>query len=147
MDDSSAFPSDEGFSAVAWSKSEPFGAEFATVRLDRDRLFAEGVAIGSAPVPYRLDYTLETTADFVATSVEVSARGDGWRRSLTLTRSPNGRWTVATQSAGDPPLGSPGSDLDQLADALDPDLGLSPCSTPCRSYAIASTKAAQPTIS
>jgi hypothetical protein len=45
--------SSECSSAVAWSKSEPFGAEFANVRVDRDRLCADGVAIGSTPVPYR----------------------------------------------------------------------------------------------
>ena len=96
VSESRASPSRE-FSAVAWSNSEPFGAEFANVRLDRDRLSAEGVAINSAPEPYRLDYTLETAADFVA-NVEVSARGDGWQRSLTLTQSASAGWTAATQS-------------------------------------------------
>jgi uncharacterized protein len=126
VSDSNAFPSGEGFSTVAWSKSEPFGAEFANVRLGRDRLSAEGVAIGSAPVAYRLDYTLVTAADFVATKVEVSTRGDGWQRSLTLTHSPSGGWTATTQSVGDPPLAPPGGEVGQFAEALDPDLGLSP---------------------
>ena len=118
--------SSECSSAVAWSKSEPFGAEFANVRVDRDRLCADGVAIGSTPVPYRLDYTLVTGADFVATEVEVTAWGDGWRRGLTLTHSSSDGWTAATQSVGDPPLGPPGGDVGHFSDALDPDLGLSP---------------------
>jgi hypothetical protein len=60
VDDSSASPSGEGFSAVAWSKSEPFGADFANARLARDRLSAEGVAISGALLRYRLECTLET---------------------------------------------------------------------------------------
>jgi hypothetical protein len=37
--------------AVAWCKQDPPGAEFALVELDRDRLRATDVAIGSAPEP------------------------------------------------------------------------------------------------
>ena len=39
--------------ALAWSKANPFGAEFAEVRLGGDRLVATGVALGSEPMPYR----------------------------------------------------------------------------------------------
>ncbi|TML13509.1 MAG: hypothetical protein E6G31_07275 [Actinobacteria bacterium] len=136
--------SSECSSAVAWSKSEPFGAEFANVRVDRDRLCADGVAIGSTPVPYRLDYTLVTGADFVATEVEVTAWGDGWRRGLTLTHSSSDGWTAATQSVGDPPSAR------QAATSVTSPMRSIPISashrssTPCLCCAIAFTKAARP---
>jgi len=69
--------------------------------LSSNRLTVEGVAIGSVPVPYRLDCALATVAGFVATQVEVSARGDGRQRSLTLTRLSSRGWTAETQSVGD----------------------------------------------
>ena len=51
--------------AIAWIKDDPFGVEFAKIELDSELLTAEGVAIGTSPVPYRLDYKLETTTAFV----------------------------------------------------------------------------------
>ncbi len=47
--------------SIAWSKAEPFGAEFVEVVIESDLLTAQGVAIGSAPTPYRLDYELATS--------------------------------------------------------------------------------------
>jgi len=44
--------------AVAWVKDDPPGMEFAQVTLTPRRLRAVGVAIGSTPVGYRLDYVL-----------------------------------------------------------------------------------------
>ena len=77
---------------IAWAKAEPFGAEIAEVRLEPDRLSASGTAIGSAPLPYRIDYALETTTRFVTTRLVVTARGDGWSRGLVLRRSHEGAW-------------------------------------------------------
>jgi hypothetical protein len=51
--------------AIAWVKDDPFGVEFAKIELHSEWLTAEGVAIGTSPVPYRLDYQLETTTGFV----------------------------------------------------------------------------------
>ena len=45
--------------AIAWIKER--GAEFAEVSLDRSYLRAAGVAVGAAPVPYRLDYEMLVT--------------------------------------------------------------------------------------
>ncbi len=45
---------------AAWSREGGFGAEFVQVRLGRDRMAAEGVAVGSTPFPYRLDYEFES---------------------------------------------------------------------------------------
>jgi hypothetical protein len=87
---------------------------------------AQGVAIGSDPAPYRLEYTLETAESFLTARVTVNVTGDGWGRGLDLRRAEN-EWTAeAEQSGRESGLPAPGGDLDALRDALDPDLGLSP---------------------
>jgi hypothetical protein len=115
-----------GATAVAWSKNAPFGAEYVEVAFRTDALSADGVAIGSEPLPYRLDYTLCTVSEFVTAEVEVRSRGDGWERRLMLARSTAGDWTAETTSRGDPSLPPPGGDTASFGGALDPDLGLSP---------------------
>jgi hypothetical protein len=113
---------------VAWSKADPLGAEFAEVRIDADVLAARGVAIGSAPFPYRLDYELETASAFVTSRFIVTARGNGWTRSLDLRRAISGAWEETWSEYGENPLlpRRTATDLGVLADALDVDLGLSP---------------------
>jgi len=113
---------------VAWSKADPFGAEFAEVRVDGDVLAARGVAIGSAPFPYRLDYELETASAFVTSRLLVTARGTGWVRSLDLRRASSGVWkeTRTENGANSFPRRRAPTDLGALTDALDVDLGLSP---------------------
>jgi uncharacterized protein len=115
-----------GSTVVAWSKSAPFGAEYVEVTFRADALSADGVAIGSEPFPYRLDYTLRTGPGFVTAEVDVRSRGDGWERRLVLARSTAGAWTAETTSRGDPSLPPPGGDTASFGGALDPDLGLSP---------------------
>lgn len=112
--------------AVTWVKPEPLGAEFADVLIARGRLTASGIAIGSAPLGYRLDYKLEAGPDFVTSGLLVIARGDGWRRRLDLRRLRSGRWTVRTSARGDVDLPPPGGDMSEFGDALDCDLALSP---------------------
>jgi hypothetical protein len=113
---------------IAWSKGDPFGAEFADVDLAEDRLTARGVAIGSQPCAYRLDYELETDSGFVTTRFFVTARGDGWSRTLELRRTPSGIWQEGWSEggAGSPFGARPATNLGALAGALDVDLGLSP---------------------
>lgn len=99
---------------IAWVKEDPFGTELVEAsRADRT-LSVIGVAIGSEPVPYRLDYVLETDTDLVTTRIVVTTRGNGWRRALTLRRAQDGSWSSRT------------ADTNPLAGALDVDLGLSP---------------------
>jgi hypothetical protein len=100
---------------LMWSGTDEWRAETAVVRADGDRFTATGVQLGVTPEPYRLDYVLETSARWVTRTLDVSAAGDGWRRSLHLARDPDGRWT----STGD-------GDLPALTGAEDCDLGLSP---------------------
>jgi uncharacterized protein len=111
---------------VAWSKDEPFGAEIVNVVLLDGRMQARGVAIGSEPAPYRLDYELETREGFVTTRFRVNTAGQGWSRGIELTRSPEGGWHSTVSQQGDIDLPDPGADMSLFDEAVDPDLGLSP---------------------
>ena len=112
--------------AVAWVKDEPLGVEFAEIAIARAHLTATGVAVGTAPLPYRLDYELETGTGFVTARMRVTSRGEGWRRELDLRRDENGLWSVAANEEGDVDLPPAGGDTTRFADALDCDLALSP---------------------
>jgi hypothetical protein len=107
-------------------KDEPFGVEFAEIAMAGARLTAAGVAIGTEPLPYRLDYELETGAELATTRLRVTSRGEGWQRKLDLRRDEDGAWSISTDADGDVDLPPPGGDTTALADALDCDLGLSP---------------------
>jgi|SRR5215467_14227765 len=102
--------------SIVWVKPDPLGAESASVTVTRDGLNASGTAIGSSPSGYRLDYKLETGPNFVTKRLSVTARGDGWRERLDLTRLRSGRWVCAGVA----------SDMAAVAGALDCDLALSP---------------------
>ena len=112
--------------AVAWVKEDGAGAEFADVLIEPDRLSAGGIAIGSSPHPYRMEYRLQTNTDFVTASLLVATRGDGWWRELDLRRLRSGRWTAVTRIRGDTEMPAPGGDMSPFPEALDCDLGLSP---------------------
>ena len=111
--------------SVAWLKSEPIGIEFAEIEVT-DRLSARGVAIGTAPVSYRLDYELNTAAGYATTELRATARGEGWRRDLVLRRDSSGTWTIAADQDGEINLPSAGGNATLLAGAIDCDLELSP---------------------
>jgi uncharacterized protein len=112
--------------ATAWVKDEPFAVEFAEIDIAEEHLTATGVAIGIGPVPYRLDYELETTKGFVTERLRATSRGEGWRRDLDLRREADGSWTVAADQDGHLELPPAGGGTAGLANALDCDLGLSP---------------------
>jgi uncharacterized protein len=103
--------------SVAWDKDDDAGAEFVEVALDADALSAGGVAVGGEPAAYRLDYTLETGPGFVTARLRVTARGEGWRRTLDLRRAESGHWTASTTTEGDPPaaLDPPGPEAGDAA--------------------------------
>ena len=116
---------------VTWVKNDPIGAEFADVLiapglLAANRLTARGIAIGSKPFGYRLDYKLETKSDFKTSGLLVVARGEGWRRRLDLRRLKSGRWTARIKSEGVLDMPPPGGDMARLIDAHDCDLDGSP---------------------
>jgi hypothetical protein len=111
---------------VLWDKEDGYGTEYVEVELAPDRLTGTGVAIGWDPVPYRLEYTLETGADWVTRRLSVATRGDGWRRTLDLRRSESGSWAIDASSEGDGGVEPAGGDVATFGEALDCDLGLSP---------------------
>ena len=112
--------------AVAWVKDDPFGVEFAEIDIGEKHMSALGVAIGTAPEPYRLDYQLETHTGFATARLRASSRGAGWRRELDLRRDLDGVWSVAGAEEGHVDLPPAGGDTSRLVGALDCDLGLSP---------------------
>ena len=113
--------------AVAWSKDQPFGAEHAELELAANQMRAKGTAIGSEPVAYRLDYTLETGPDLVTSRVTVSTRGERWGRQIVLERAESGSWACDVQQHGlELDIPAPGGEMSQFDGALDPDLALSP---------------------
>jgi hypothetical protein len=110
---------------------EDAGAEFADVLIApglgaANRLTASGMAIGSKPMGYRLDYKLETKSEFITSGLLVVARGEGWRRRLDLRRLRSGTWSARTKVEGDVDLPAPGGDMTEFDGALDCDLALSP---------------------
>ncbi len=113
--------------SLAWEKDDPFGVEFAEVTLADDHIEAHGVAIGTSPAAYRLDYGLQTLPGHVTAWLSATVRGEGWARSMRLIRAADGTWAAKRTESGEPPFdGPPVDDLDTLADALDCDLAFSP---------------------
>jgi hypothetical protein len=105
---------------------KPAGAEYAAVETGDGWLHASGVAIGTTPMPYRLDYTLSCWDGYATRQLSVRVAGSGWTRGLELNRDTEGTWQVAVVADGDAGLRPPGGDAAALAGALDCDLGLSP---------------------
>jgi uncharacterized protein len=122
--------------AMGWQKEAQLGgAEWVDIVLRADRLSARGLAIGRSPIPYRLEYELDTDPGFVTRRLRVRSHGDGWRRHLDLRRSDDGTWTADAGSTGEPTelpdidLDDPGATAATLAElngALDCDLGECP---------------------
>lgn len=77
--------------AVAFVKDDPFGVEFAEIQLVAgEHLTASGVAIGTAPLPYRLDYELETRPGFTtARLASPAAARDGTANSISAVTTPS----------------------------------------------------------
>jgi uncharacterized protein len=99
---------------LVWRGLEEWRAESALVQVGDGHLSATGTQLGVEPEPYRLDYELETGADWVTQRLSLQAHGEGWERSLELIREPDGRWSANGEARAD------------LGDALDCDLAYSP---------------------
>jgi hypothetical protein len=98
----------------------------ADVTISGATLTARGLAIGTDPCPYRLEYELTTREEFVTKRLIVRTTGWGWRRGLILERSDGCAWSCTTASEGSLDRPMPGGDLTRLSGARDCDLGLSP---------------------
>ena len=99
--------------------------EQAAVSTGADGLRATGTALvgagelTDADGPFTLAYELETGPDLVTRHLAVRAAGDGWSRSVELTRDGD-RWTVERRA--DPDDGLTSVDPAELTGALDCDL-------------------------
>jgi hypothetical protein len=109
-----------------WRGLDGFGAEACELELEADRLRARGTQLGAEPVPYRLDYELQTEPGFATAHLHAVARGGGWERRLALRRDDGGSWSVEGGIDGELDLPPPGGDAGPFAEALDCDLGRSP---------------------
>lgn len=108
---------------MVWVKDG--GAEYSEIALDGG-LSASGNAIGSDPVPYRLEYWLRTSPSYVTEALTVRSSGRGWWRSLDLRRTIDGDWVCDGAGEGALEGPPPGGDVSAFAGAEDCDLGLSP---------------------
>jgi uncharacterized protein len=123
---------------VLWRGLDGWRTEAAHVELAGDRVRASGTQLGVEPLPYRLDYELETFERFVTASLLVRASGEGWARSLELRHDGEGAWSCELKAEGEVELPPAGGEMDALAGALDCDLAFSPLTNlmPVRRHAL-----------
>jgi len=101
-----------------WLKDDPVGMEQAELLIGPGGLSARSVAIGSSPVPYRLDLELAVDDGWVTQRLALTAVGDGWSRSLVLDRDVARSWRGTSTHSGAPP---PAVDGARPADVVEPD--------------------------
>lgn len=112
---------------IVWEGTDVWRAEVAVVDLGVDRVRARGTQLGVDPLPYRLEYELDTTAGWETHRLQVRSSGAGWIREIDLRHDGAGRWRCDATATGDVPgLAEPGGDTDALRGAIDCDLGASP---------------------
>ena len=104
--------------AVSWRRYEDQGAEYAELSLGARRLSALSTAIGSKPVPYRMDLRLQTAEDFMTSRLEIATRGLGWTREIDLRRGEGGVWSAELACTGSVDLPEPGGDLPSSREPL-----------------------------
>jgi hypothetical protein len=123
---------------VIWRGLHDEYIEAARIDLSPNGLGATGTQIGTDPLHYRLEYTLEADRDFITRHLSVEADGDGWSRSVQLAHDGSGRWELQARNDGDVDLPPPGGTTTSLNDARDCDLGFSPVTNlmPIRRHAL-----------
>ena len=98
-----------------WVKDDPVGMEHAAIGIGADGLVATSTAFGTLPIAYRLDLELHADADWITRRLALTASGDGWTRSLVLSRA--GSWTGAITDDGIVP---PAVVASATGDGIDP---------------------------
>jgi uncharacterized protein len=110
---------------LVWTGVEEWLSESAAVDIGSGGLRATGTQLGAEPAPFRVDYRLEAP-EFVTRELEVTARGEGWRRRLLLRHDGSGGWNAEAGDQGDVPGGRWDGSLPALEEALDIDIENSP---------------------
>jgi uncharacterized protein len=110
---------------LVWTGVEEWLTESASVDLNGDGLSATGTQLGAEPLPFRVDYRLETPG-FVTRELELTATVEGGRRQLLLRRDASGAWTAEVEDEGEVPGGPWEGALPDLSEALDIDIENSP---------------------
>lgn len=124
---------------IVWEGTDVWRAEASLVDLGNDRVRATGVQLGIDPLPYRLEYELDTTANWETHRLQVRSSGAGWTRHLDLRHDGAGRWRCeASQHGTVDGFADPGGDPAVLRGAIDCDLGCSPLTNlmPVRRHAL-----------
>jgi hypothetical protein len=111
---------------LIWRGLDAWRTESSQIFLGSNGIEAYGTQVGVDPVPYRLDYRLETSDGFITKSLVLTAAGTGWSRRLALRHDGAGSWTIDADALGAVKLPEPGGDPASLAQARDCDLGFSP---------------------
>jgi hypothetical protein len=111
---------------VIWRGLDGWRAEAASIELTTSGVHATGTQLGSDPVTYRLDYTLDAAQNFITRNLSVDVTGEGWSRRVRLAHDGAGGWHCESEHAGDVDLPAPRADAEALAGATDCDLGFSP---------------------
>jgi hypothetical protein len=117
--------------ALVWRGLDAWRAEYVSATLGSDRLLARGTQVGVDPLPYRVQYALDTAPGFATARLTVDAegvdtRGVRWSRRLDLRRENEGGWWLSADGHGDVDLPQAGGVPEAFAEALDCDLGFSP---------------------
>lgn len=110
---------------VTWAGvDDPERLDRASVELAGDSVRAFG---STHTRSFATTWSLDVGAGWVTRSIDVTVRGMGWWRSLTLTRHADGTWESQHDSGGDVVLPAPGlADPASVEGAVDCDLGLCP---------------------
>jgi hypothetical protein len=127
-----------GERAIVWEGLDAWRAEVSVVRLEADRVRATGTQLGVDPVPYRLQYELETGGNWETQRLRLRSTGAGWSRSIDLRHDGAGGWTCDAEATGNAPFGEPGGDVAAVRGAIDCDLAGSPLTNlmPIRRHAL-----------
>ena len=112
-------------SVAAWrGVDDPDRIDRAWIQVGESGMEAHGVSVTRS---YATAWSLDATDAWRTRTLDISAHGAGWTRSLTLTRGTDGRWTVDPQSHGDAALPAAGlAEPGSIDGALDCDIGLCP---------------------
>ena len=117
-----------GMRMLTWQhhRESPWQVDTALVETEPGAFSATGTQLSHDPLPYRLEWALDTGPQWVSSRLTVWVQGEDWSRSLHLTHDGSGGWRHDAQVSGTVDLPEPGGDTGDLTAALDVDLGRCP---------------------